>query len=427
MSQINAQTSTDKTVIINEYKSSEEASHAATTLASNAFGRVCPVILFEQGGRICASTAIPVGLAVQILVSDPVDKKASMENVQKSHNRPIDKLHVRAVSKYISTSVEEENKYILPSLTVNAVQAQQIFTIKKLNNNFTRLGYLVLNEADSTLTVTDGQHRLEALKSSFRELSGKARERLKNDSISIMFSFESDINQIHQDFADCSKTKALPKSMIAVYDRRVPANGLILDIIDKCSIFNNGLTDSTSVSLSKKSNSFVLTNSIRGMLKSLMAGQHSMADKTFDERANKILATKEDYDKHLEDYISIFNNITRFNSVLTQISQLPQGPQRQQIVEYRDKYLIANPFGLVFSCLIIFRYLMLGNNNLESFIERLMTEIDWKKSNPIWHGNVLTEKEGKYAISSTNKSVSAAIVAIGKQLEISLEPQENLI
>lgn len=427
MSQINVKTSTENTVIINEFNSAEDAQQAAVNLASNAFGRVCPVILFEQGGRVCASTAIPVGLAVQILISDPVDKKASMENVQKAHNRPIDKLHVKAVSKYISTSVKEGSKYILPSLTVNAVNAQQVFTIHKLNNSFTRLGYLVLNEADSTLTVTDGQHRLEALKSSFSELEGESQENLKNDSISIMFSFESDINQIHQDFADCSKTKALPKSMIAVYDRRVPANGLILDIIEKCSLFNNGLTDSTSVSLSKKSSSFVLTNSIRGMLKSLMAGQHSMADKTFDERANKLLETKEDYNKYLEDYTSIFNDLTRFNPVLTQISQLPQGPQRQQIVEYRDKYLIANPFGLVFSCLIVFKYLMLGNENLELFIQRLMTEIDWQKSNPIWHGNVLTVKEDKYAISSTNKSVSAAIDAIGKKLDINFNPQESLI
>src|SRR5690606_9250090 len=136
-------------------------------------------------------------------------------------------------------------------------------------------------------TVTDGQHRLEGIRLALQLLKDKNLDQLKSDGVSIMFSFESNLNQVHQDFADCAKTKALPKSMISVYDRRVPVNRLTLDAIELCALFNDGLVDSTSASLSKKSNCLLLTSSVRNLMKSLFLGNHSMADKAFDTYANK--------------------------------------------------------------------------------------------------------------------------------------------
>lgn len=414
---------------IHQFSTVEEARSNAVDFAANTFGQVCPVVLFKQGGRFCASTALPVKLAVKTLTSDSANKKASLEEVKKASNRPIDKEHVKAVALYIENAIKDNSKYILPALTVNALKEQMLFTTKIINNNnFTQLGYLVLSLEDPTLSVTDGQHRLEGLKKALSDLDEEGALKLREDSISIMFSFEDDMVQVHQDFADCSKTKALPKSMIAVYDRRVPANGLILDIISDTALFNDGKTDSTSVSLSKKSNCLVLTNSVRGMLKALMTGQHSMADKAFDIITNKTLSNKMVYKHHLIDFIDTFEAFTEFNSILNKISKLPIGPERQKIAEYRTEYLIANPFGLILACKAVNQYVMIyGNSGKREFIKKLMQDICWKKSSDIWIGNVISEKSGNYAISSTNKPVSNAIMAISNKLGVSLEVQKILI
>ena len=62
------------------------------------------------------------------------------------------------------------------------------------------------------------------------------REELETDGIGVMITCETNIDQIHQDFADCSKTKPLPPSQLAVYDRRNPANKLVIDLEAKCPV-----------------------------------------------------------------------------------------------------------------------------------------------------------------------------------------------
>ena len=285
-----------------------------------------------------------------------------------------------------------------------------------------------MNLDDTSLTVTDGQHRLEGIRLALQYLTGSNLDKLKADGISIMFSFEDDINQVHQDFADCAKTKALPKSMIAVYDRRLPINGLILDAIEVCPLFNDGKTDSTSNSLSKKSSSLLLTNSLRNLMKSLFTGNHSMADAAFEVYVNKNMSTRSSFEKHKNIFISTVNALTEYHPVLQQISMLELGPKRQKIVDYREKYLIANPAGLSLACKAIYQFtLCYPDKNPTPFIQRLMTEVDWSKDAEIWQGNVVVSRGDKKAITSQNRPFAMAIDAIGKKLNIILDPQETLI
>ena len=405
-------------VKIHEFESMELAKAAASNLASDTFGQVCPVITFRQGNRICASTTLPICLAVNILTTNPVDKKGSLDSVKKSYNRPIDKDHVKAVSRYVCNALVNNDKFILPSLTVTAVREQNLFTTKVLNNQFTQLGYLVLSIKDKTLTVTDGQHRLEGIKDALNFLAPEHAEVLEKDGIPIMFSFEDDINQVHQDFADCSKTKSLPKSMIAVYDRRVPANGLLLDAIERCPLFSDGKTDSTSTSLSKKSNCILLNSGIRTLMKALFTGNHSMADSSFDDFANKELSNKESYNKYLDYFTWVINTMTSENEILLEISSMERGPGRQKIVFYREKNIIANMIGLVMACKFIHKISKDVNNKkndeVRSIIHKLMNDVDWSKDNNIWHGNIIVNKGEKYSITSLNRPVSNAMLEIEK-------------
>jgi len=429
MNQINSKAIREFGLVEVEFCSSlDKAREDATNLASNTFAQVCPVTLFMQGKRLSASTAIPAGIAVKIFGTDPVQAKASLDQVKKSYNRPIDKDHVKAVSQYLIDAIEHDEKYILPSLTVTATKKQKIFTIEPRGESFIQLGYIVLNLEDTSLTVTDGQHRLEGIRLALQYLNGKNLETLKGDGVSIMFSFENEINQVHQDFADCAKTKALPKSMIAVYDRRLPINGLILDAIEACPLFNEGKTDSTSNTLSKKSSSLLLTNSLRNLMKSLFTGNHSMAESAFEAYANKNMSSRSALQEHKNLFITTINAFTQYNPVLQQISLLEIGPKRQKIADYREKYLIANPAGLSLACKVVHLFnVCYPNQDVLHFIQRLMQEIDWSKDASIWEGNVIANREGKKTISSQNRPFSMAISAISKQLNIDLNPQNTLI
>ena len=138
------------------------------------------------------------------------------------------------------------------------------------------------------MEITDGGHRKAAIDRLWAELDDERSAEFDQDAVSVMITIEDDLGQIHQDFADCSKTKALPKSRLAAYDRRNPANGLVLDLIDRCDIFK-GKIDSTSKTLSVKSANLFLTNQVRQMVKELLVGDYALADICFiqGERASR--------------------------------------------------------------------------------------------------------------------------------------------
>ena len=82
-----------------------------------------------------------------------------------------------------------------------------------------KMGYMVLPDT-ATLDTTDGQHRLQAALEARAKMSESDSERFAQDAISFMMTCEDNLEQVHQDFADCSKTRSIPPSMLTVYDRR---------------------------------------------------------------------------------------------------------------------------------------------------------------------------------------------------------------
>lgn len=432
----------EERLIIIEKDEIKEAMDAANQEANATFKNVIQVVIFRQGSREYTSGSLPIGRAVQMMKTDPVklkkNEKAGLDDVRDAYNRPVDKEHVKAVANYLCKNVNK--KYILPALTVNAVQQHKAFTIKS-DNDAPRIGYLVVDFNSQSLTVTDGQHRLHGMIEAIDQLAEAERyddaDKLRNDGISIMFSFEEDINQIHQDFADCSKTKALPKSMIAVYDQRIPVNRLTLDIIDKCPLFNNGKVDSASASHGAKSTAVVLASNIRAILKGFYCAQPSMADSAFDKMTNEGLEEDCIYEKFLNKTLKFMDILIENNPALKAISLLPKGPERQLIPQLRSEFYIASPAGLNL-CATFIKNLEddgYSQQEIEEAIKDMASFINWEKSSPMWQGNVITggidkkksEAQGedvyKYAINSTNKAVKEAIKKIREELSL---PERNI-
>jgi len=141
------------------------------------------------------------------------------------------------------------------------------------------VGYLVI-PAGVNLSITDGQHRVKAIKEALAHLESDTS--FRSDSIAVMITCEYEFRQIHQDFADCSKTKPLPKSLVSVYDSRNPANRLVFDIEDNCPLLK-GRLDASSKTLSKKSSFLFLANQVRQMLKHLIT-RGNPTDDEFEKR-----------------------------------------------------------------------------------------------------------------------------------------------
>ena len=193
-----------------------------------------------------------------------------------------------------------------------------------------------------------------------------------------------------RDFADCSKTKPLPKSQLAAYDRRNPANGLVLDLIEKCSLFDDKI-DSTSKTLSKVSTNLFLTNQVRQLVKELLFSDYAMADATFEVKAKELLGSNDTqhYTDLLEKFVEFVDIVTNAISVLKEIAPLPRGTPRNIIRERRAEGWI---------CLTATGMVIIGRIGYELFRDRRpdwrdvacrLGEIDWSRSGALWRNNIV--------------------------------------
>jgi DNA sulfur modification protein DndB len=183
--------------------------------------------------------------------------------------------HTRSIARYVKNNMNK--KYILPPMTLNVHQQIRMYVLKYLSEI---IAYFIVIPRTTKISVTDGGHRFTALIHLEKQLDPEQLAELDAQSLAVMVSLETDPLQSHQDFADASRTKPLPPSLIAAYDLRNPANGLVVDLIEECPLFQ-GKIDSTSKTLSKKSNRLFLTNHIRQMVKTILTGDPSLQDDDF--------------------------------------------------------------------------------------------------------------------------------------------------
>ena len=214
-----------------EYDSFEEARRAAVDSAATSGARLFPCVVFWQGGRTMISTSFPLLVATRQIKTDSSKKG---ESARSSTNRPIIPEHVNTIQRYLKTNREQ---YILPPLTLNVKEMPKLFIEK--GNQSVRMGFLSIGD-ETSFYVTDGQHRLRAIEGVLEQ----DRE-LGRDGIAVMIVVEKDIAQIHQDFADAAQTKAIPASLLAVYNTREPVNKALYAIVENSKLLN-GRIDETS-------------------------------------------------------------------------------------------------------------------------------------------------------------------------------------
>ena len=335
-----------------------------------------------------------------------------MHDTEASWNRPEIPEHSQSIAKYILENYEKA--YIIPPLSLNIQHTVHLY-IPDYPSDFIP-GYLVI-PGSATLAITDGQHRRTGIVQAMDQMDEGTAVKFASDAVAVMITCETDLNQVHQDFADCSKTKLLPPSLLAVYDRRNPANRLVSDLERSCPLFK-GRIDPTSKTLSKKSTFLFLANQVRQLVKELLAGSYAIADVDFEKRAVELLGQEKQYAAAVQKFAEYINYLTGFTrvpatgedaagarweidpsihaiAVWREIAKLPLGTLEisQVPVKREEGWICLTATGLN----IIGRigHKLFTNAELEKNWKHYAAKmgdphvIDWKRSATMWQGNII--------------------------------------
>lgn len=406
---------TSDLVTLKRFPTLEEANRAAGLEAGNTGALSIPVVAFRQGKRTVATGALPMSWVRNRLESrsaKSAKKGGSMHDAEAAWNRPELPEHSQSIAKYIMENYEKA--YIIPPLSLN-IQHRVHLYIPEYQSDFLP-GYLVI-PGSATLAVTDGQHRRTGIVQAMDQMDEATSARFASDAVAIMITCETDLNQIHQDFADCSKTKQLPPSLLAVYDRRNPANRLVSDLERMCPLFK-GRIDPTSKTLSKKSTFLFLANQLRQLVKELLAGSYAIADVDFEKRAVELLGHETQYNAAVQKFAGYINYLTGFTKdasagdddsaarwicdpsipaipVWREIAKLPVGTleMSQVPVKREEGWICLSATGL--NLIGRIGHKLFTNAELATkwkhYAEKMGDPqiIDWKRDAAIWQGNII--------------------------------------
>ncbi len=365
-----------------------KAIDAANEEAANTGSTPLPGVLFRQGTRYCIATAMPMRLVRTRIAVDSAKERGSVKEVLAAVNRPTDPKHVKNISEYLRANAGKQ--YIIPPMTLNVQQSISVY--RSHAKDFGSV-FVVIPET-ARLSVTDGGHRTRAIFEAYNRMDEEQQAEFNKDAVCVMITLESDLTKVHQDFADCSKTKPLPKSQLAAYDRRNPANGLVLDIIDVCPIFTDKI-DSASSTLSINSTHLFLTNQVRQLIKELLVGDYGMSDSDFEARAISLLGSNSTphYREELAKFAEFINTVVDAVPVLNEIAKLPPGTPRNTIQERRKEGWI---------CLTATGLNIIGRIGHELFktqrsdwreLSKRLGSVNWARDGELWAGNIV--RDGK--------------------------------
>lgn len=396
--------------------------------ASGAIGGITiPVSIFSQGSRRMLAGALPIPYVSANLVSESARPRSTLAEVESKRNRPMSEDHVEEIENYLVENVDHQ--FILPPMTLNVKDELILYTFREEEEirRPAKAGFLVVAR-DTQIDIADGQHRKESIKRALDRLTGDRRKMLSDSSVAVMLTCETELPQIHQDFADCSKTKPISPSQLAVFDRRNPTNALVLGLVEACDLFRDKL-DTTSIKLGTKSQYPFITNQVRQVVKVFISGSNAEADDVFEAKAKRILrdGTSEAVRVRIEQYSAYLNRATQAIPEYREIAATPAGDElKNKLSEWRAVgYLSLVGTGLIAITRVLYELLEANEPDWQMIIDRLGA-IDWRRDNPEWSARVVTPDKAKvntgYAASMAAAGDIKRMIGWGVPATVTLDP-----
>ncbi len=374
----------------------EEMKNRVASASMGAGVTTTPGTLYMQGERYCFQTAFGVSLLTQITTANRPDKKSGISDIStvaSATNRPLEPGHAKTIGRYVEDALVRREPYILPSITLNIPRVVDMIVVN--SGSPARAGYLTIVNSGSParagylimplgmhLDITDGQHRIEGLK--------LISDKCTNESIGVMITFSPDKAQIHQDFADCAKTKSISPSQLSVYDSRNLANGIALDLAEH-PLFAHTV-DAVRKSISKRSIAVWTLNQVRVMIKWAMLGSQCIDD-VFADNASKLFAHKnsEQYKAFLGSLTAALDIFAGENELLKKL--VAKGSDLANIAQLREE---ENSLLMTGSGLATFGYLWYRIRQAEQenprfdtlMAVRRIAKINWRNDSPLFRDNL---------------------------------------
>lgn len=380
----------------------EDARMRAITVAADTNREVTPVRVFEQGNRTMVSGVLPVRVIVRVLAYNAVDKGQAAQKAFNTFNRPKDPQHVKQIALYLRRAIENGENYIIPSLTLNSKSNVEVYLPE---GDYTpTTGWAVFPD-EASVHITDGQHRYLAISEVVNQLRGTPDgEKFMRAGVPVMMTIESDLAQVHQDFADAGRTKPLPSSLLAVYDTRQPANLAVVEIGEQARLLK-GRIDATSSTLGGRSPFVFLVNQVRQFVKASLTGSPSLAEAPFSAQAENALGNPEARKRWVASRVIFLDVMTDLIPDWKDLSELPEpgGADSAEVVDRTRaiRELKNVPLTAAFlSTLGLVSHQLLADatsNTVdraclkEELLTRLepLRNVNWSRSAEIWSDNLV--------------------------------------
>jgi DNA sulfur modification protein DndB len=382
----------------------DQASQDIATSGARLF--ICHV--YEQGNRTHLAFSLTLKLLLEIARLNSADGKKNKSNAEEMMNRPLMQPHVKEIAKYLINT----DDYILPPFIFNSDTPIKVFAF---GNGPVKIGYAIIS-SDISLYVTDGQHRLKAIEKAVVE-----RPELYNDSVTVLVVQENDLDQIHQDFADCSKNKPIPPALRASFDVSDLLSRITRDLSKDLDIFQ-GRIDKISSTVGKDANYIFTMSQLRIGVSEFLFG---ISNKSLDSYAVEDRAV---YQASLERAKSFYLEFARNNITWNLLFHPPsQSNNLLNFYNLRQERIDFNSVGFI----IISRigHLILSENSFteekNSILIKALANLDYRRTCSLWENSVVIDddKGGKKIIAqraAINKAIKVAIAEIEKQTGISL-------
>ena len=382
----------------------EDARARAAALAMDSQREVVPVRVFEQGHRTMLDGVLPIRVLVRVLEHNAVPKGATAGKALTALNRPVVPQHVKTIATYLRQAIESDSPYIVPALTLNSTDKVEVVIPSGDYRPIT--GYAVFPD-EAAVHITDGQHRFLAIREVVGELRGThAGDQFMRDGVPVMITIESELTQVHQDFADAGKTKPLPLSLLAVYDVRQPANAAVMKLADQVPLLKDRI-DATSTTLSINSPFIFLVNQVRQFVKSSLTGNPSMQEQAFAAHARDALSNDEARERWTSSRVAFLNVMTEIIEDWRELAALPApgGADAAEVLARTKAIRARRRVSMSAACLTalgLVSYDVLMNvtsspvdqakleNELRDRLKPLET-VDWERSADIWASNLVVD------------------------------------
>lgn len=379
----------------------QEAQSQAYADASTCGARVFLCHIYEQGKRTHLTFSLPFNLLLDMAKLQTADTKKHKSNAEELINRPIIQQHVDEIAKYL---LETEN-YILPPFIFNSKTPIKVLAF---GVGAVKFGYAVL-PTSVELYVTDGQHRLKAIEKAVKE-----RPELLNDSVTILVVQEEDIDQIHQDFADCAKNKPIPPALLAVFDVSSLLARLTRQLSRDLVIFDKRI-DKISRTLGKDPNYMFTMNQLRIGLAEFLYG--SSRKQVIESRSNQ---DKGESKLLLEKAKHFYLEFSTVNDAWKQLLQPASKTVNLDLYSLRQERIDFNTVG--FQIISRVGYLIFFANEFTEAqqiqLVHTLGSLDYRRNSGIWDNSVVIDD------GNGNMKIIAQSAAVDKGFKIAVREVE---